>query len=25
MAGPGNCIEKLTKYEFDRVKHVKLI
>jgi len=25
MAGPGGCIEKLTKYEFDRVKHVELI
>jgi GT2 family glycosyltransferase len=24
-AGPGNCIEKVTKYEFDRMKHVKLI
>jgi len=22
-AGPGDCIEKVTKYEFDRLKHLE--
>jgi hypothetical protein len=24
-AGRGNCIEKMTRYEFDRLKHAGLI